>query len=305
MSTLGAQKAARVTALRRYITDEIFIALGSSSDGWGRKLSWPIFWLPAHRFASLAAEVDAEIQEIGINEAAKRLLAGFVRSVDICGAENVPSQGPLLVASNHPGAYDSVAILSSLNRRDVKVIASGIPFLQGLPNLARHLVYVPDDAYGRMNALRAGIRHLEDGGALLIFPSGIVDPDPDIFPQAYQELSNWSQSVEIMLRRVPQTLLLLTIASGVLSPSWFRNPSTRLTQPGWTQRKLAEFLQVMQQLIFPHSVHLTPRISYGKPLTFDELQADNDSSDLMQVVVERARLLLSTHTASVGCSPEG
>jgi len=44
------------------------------------------------------------------------------------GAENIRLQRPLLVASNRPGAFDSVAILSCIPRKDVKVFISDVSF---------------------------------------------------------------------------------------------------------------------------------------------------------------------------------
>ena len=44
------------------------------------------------------------------------LLSQLVTGVTVRGAEAIPLTGPLIVVSNHPGAYDSVAILASLPR---------------------------------------------------------------------------------------------------------------------------------------------------------------------------------------------
>jgi 1-acyl-sn-glycerol-3-phosphate acyltransferase len=288
---------AHVPVLRDTITDEIFIALGYPSDGWQRKLLWPLFWPPAHQFAKLAASVDHNTENYGVVEAARRLLARFTRSTEIIGAENIPREGPLLIASNHPGAYDSVAIIASLPREDLRVIVSGVPFLRSLPTLKRHLIYSAYDAYGRMAALRALIRHMKDGGVSLIFPSGVVDPDPAVLPGAHQALGAWSSSLELILRRVPEIKILVSIVSGVLAPACLRNPITRLPKEKWRQQKLAEFFQVMQQLFFPHSFGLTPRISFGEPLSITELPTKGDAPAFLDGIIEQARQLLAAHMA--------
>jgi len=91
-----------------------------------RRLLWPVFWLPAQLFARLADGVEQNIDQFGLAEAARRLLPRFVDDVKVTGVERIPQHGPLLVASNHPGAYDSVAILANLPRPDLKVVVSDV-----------------------------------------------------------------------------------------------------------------------------------------------------------------------------------
>ena len=111
--------------------------------------------------------------------------------------------GPLLVVSNHPGAFDSVAILSCIPREDVKVLLSDVPFTRAFTSARRYFIYVPPDASGRMTTLRASIDHLKSGGALLIFAHGDVEPDPEVSPGADESIQDWSRSIEIMLGEVP------------------------------------------------------------------------------------------------------
>jgi hypothetical protein len=294
-------ESARIALLRSYITDEIFAAFNFPVDGWQRKLLWPLFWLPAQLFAGLAAGVDENTEEMGIPEAARRLLPRFVKNIQVCGAEHIPLEGPLLIASNHPGAYDSVAILSSLPRNDLKIVVSDVPFLRNLPALGRHMIYTISGVHGRMTALRSMIRQVQEGGAVLIFPSGLVDPDPAVLPGAYQELGAWSPSLELVMRKVPEVKILFTIVSGVLAPSCLRNPLTRLPKLDWQKQKLAEFLQVMQQLVFARSFGLTPKISFSQPFTVKELLENGDSSDILQLIIHQARQLLSVHNETSAC----
>ena len=290
-------QAALVPDLRSYITDETFIALGYPSNSWQRRILWPFAWPPAHQFAKLAAAVDDDVERHGVCSAANRLLARFVRSVEVYGEDNIPLEGPLLIASNHPGAYDSVAIIGNLPRNDLKVIASGVPFLEGLPALKQHLIYTPGEVHGRMSAVRGLIRHMKERGVSLIFPSGIVDPDPDVLPGAEQALEAWSPSLELVLRKAPETKVQVTIVSGVLAPSCLRNPIAKLPKVEWRQRKMAEFLQVMQQLFFPGRFNLNPRISFGVPRTIEELRSEGDVNGVTGVIVDQARQLLIEHIA--------
>jgi hypothetical protein len=147
-----------------------------------------------------------------------------------------------------------------------------------------------------MMVVRKVIRHLQDGGAVLIFPSGSIDPDPALSPKAADDLGSWSPSLEVMLRRVPQTRVLLTVVSGVLSAHWRWNLFVRMLGDDHKQRSVAEVLQVIQQMIFPNSVHVTPRLSFANPLTTQELTAMGRG--ILDEMIERARCLLEDHMAN-------
>src|SRR5512139_1961735 len=194
--------------LTRFIIDEIIIALKQPPHGLARRVIGPLLMLPARRFAVLMAEVDRRVALNGIVAATQWLLTQIVTGIDARGAEYIPPSGPVLIASNHPGAYDIIALLSSIGRDDIKIIASGVPFTRSLIATSPHLIYVnPADlgAPDRMVAIRSSIRHLQAGGALLIYPTGIVDPDPDIAPGLAESIGTWSGSLEVCLRHAPQT----------------------------------------------------------------------------------------------------
>jgi hypothetical protein len=146
-----------------------------------------------------------------------------------------------------------------------------------------------------MTALRNMIRHLQAGGAVLIFATGFVDPDPAILPGAKEKLEDWSPSLELALKHVPAARILPTIVSGVLSPASMRSPLLRVQKEAWQQRKLAEFLQVIQQLVFHRDYGLTPRISFGEPLTAEELTGRDPASEVMPAIVSQAKDLLLRH----------
>lgn len=289
----------QISTLTSQITDEVFAAFGLESKAWLRRLLGPVFRPPARLFARLAAEIEQNTAQFGLTEAARRLLPRFVNDVRVCGAENIPAYGPLLVASNHPGAYDSVVIVANLPRPDLKVVVSDVPFLRNLPALDRQLIYTVSGAHGRMTALRKIIRHLQDGGAVLIFATGLVDPDPAVLPGAEEKLADWSPSLELALRREPQARLLPAIVSGVLSPVSLRSPLLRMQKEVWRQRKLAEVIQIMQQLLLHRDYHLTPRLSFGEALNTEELAGRNPAGEVMPEIIAQARGLLRQHLQPV------
>lgn len=292
-------QTAPITYLRNTLMDEINSAFGLPKAGLIRRIMDPIYWLPADRFAQLGARFDQIVADLGFCEAARWILPHFVQNTSIIKDEQIPSEGPLLITSNHPGTVDTLAISANLSRDDIKIIATGIPFVNNLPFTRQHIIFVTQNIQVRMLAMRAAIRHLQDGGALLIFPSGGLDPDPAVLPGAKESIARWSPSLEIILRKVPQTQILISIVSNVLSKSVLKNPLINL-QKGFRERqKLAEFLQVIQQLVSYKNFNLTPNISFEMLPTPDNLESEKWSWSHLQYLVCRAQQLLQVHINSL------
>jgi hypothetical protein len=288
-------KFTEVDSLTQYITDEIFRLFKLSRDSWERRVLGPLFKLPAHRFARVAATFDQYVADYGFREAALRILPVFAQAFEARNVENIPREGPLLITSNHPGTCDSIVIAATIPRPDLKIVATGVPFVQGLRNAANHLIYTTIDIHERMMVVRTAIRHLREGGALLIFPSGTIDADPELSPNAADDLEKWSPSVEVILRHAPQTRVLLTVVSGVLSSHWRSNPIVRLMGDDHKQRSVAEFLQVIQQMVFPNSVTVHPRLTYSELLSTEDLESQGQG--LLDGMIEHTRCLMEDHLA--------
>jgi hypothetical protein len=301
--TRGAPQGSQLeTDLRDYIVREMLIAAGRTPDGAASRILGPFLRIPAARFAGLIAGTDAVVGRSTMTAGAQWLLPQLVEGSIARGAEAIPAAGPLLVASNHPGAYDSVVILANLPPRpDLMVLASDVPFLRRLPAIGAHTIYVSPDPHARMGALRAMIRHLEAGGAVMTFGSGLVDPDPDLLPGAAEALDTWYESLAIALRRVPGTQVVVSIVSSVIAPQYMRSPLARLKQDGWERRKLAEFLQIGTQLLLSKKAPLTPRISFSRPGAAADLPAEPGAPITMGPIIARAKALLAEHMADSHC----
>ncbi len=295
MNSGRMEKNSDIETLSKFITDEIFKMFKVDPHSWIRQTFGPLFRVPAHRFAQVTDTFDRYVEEFGFREAAMRILPVFAQGFDARNVENVPREGPLLITSNHPGTCDSLVIAASIPRLDLKIVAADNPFIAGVRHAAENLIYTTLDAHERMMVVRKVIRHLQDGGAVLIFPSGSIDPDPALSPKAAHDLANWSPSIELMLRRVPQTRILLTIVSGVLSARWRWNFFVRMLGDDHKQRSVAEVLQIIQQMVFPNTVHVAPRLSFANPLTTEELVATGQG--MLDELIERARSLMEDHLA--------
>jgi hypothetical protein len=289
----------RVAVYRERITDEIVRALGFAPTGIGRRFLGPLFRRPAGRFAGVIARADEEIRSGGLAGGARSVLADLSLVPVVRGSENIPKDGPLLIVSNHPGAYDSPAIMSSVPRKDLKVVLSDVGFTRAFDAAREYYIYAPNTTSGRMRALRASIRHLASGGALLLYAHTEVEPDPETCPGAPQALRDWSRSIEIILRRVPETRLQVAIASGILMPRFLDSPIVRVRRNAPQRQKLAEFLQVSWQMVRPRSVRPRIHLSFSAPVDGRDLPQDG----LMPAVVGMASRLLEDHLAAVRRRP--
>jgi len=276
--------------MKAELLDEINKALGLGRNHFFRPLLEPLFAPAAQRFAEVAARFDNDVATYGLRQAACRLLPRFAGEVQAQGEENVPGEGPLLVVSNHPGTIDVVVIAARLPRPDLKIVVSGgVPFFRSLKSTGEHLIFSGIDAIGKMNVLRSSIRHLQEGGAVLIFPNGGIDPDPSLMPGGPEAVETWSRSLDVMLRRVPNAQVLITAVSGVLHPRWLHSPVTWLQKGRRNRQKVAEFFQVIQQMLFPKSLLVSPTVRFAEPLRL----APQGKEPLLPAIIASAKAYYS------------
>jgi len=282
----------RIETLTDTLLDEIVNAAGLRKTLAARRTFGLLFRRAADRLSAIGLAADRMIRTDGFPAACRWMMSHWVGNVTTRGAENIPPEGPLLVVSNHVGAYDILVAPSQVNRPDLKIISSDIKYLKNLPHACEHLIFLTDEPYDRMAATRAGIRQLKEGGSLLLFGSGRIDPDPALSAEAEKHLENWSPSIDLFLRMAPQAKVVLSIASGFLTSRWMNHPLTRLRRVDWEKRRIAEFGQVLQQLFFPGTIYVSPSVSFAPPITAEEL-----GENPRQKLIEQARRLLADHLA--------
>jgi hypothetical protein len=287
--------AATPEKLEAHIFHELYQAAGARMSSWQQRTLAGALRRPVRSAAHLFSDFDATVGREGLAAGFARLLAGFVKDPRVAGAEDLPAQGPLIIASNHPGAYDLLLIGSALGRRDLRIVSSTVPFFRALPNFHRHLVEVGTTAEERRQVIPESARHVQSGGALLIFPSGLVDPDPDVLPGAHEALATWRPGIAALVNRAPDALVTETIASGVLSRRWINNPLLRVQKTDWQRRKLAEMFQVIQQIVWPKTQKLSPRLTFGPATCGEALQRQAGGETILPLLVERAQAVLSQH----------
>ena len=288
-----AQELIQVANLRQSILDDVFKDFTVPQKRWVRSLLEPLVWFSAHRFAGMAANLDNTTTLQGFRQALREFVAPFVHDVELNGQGHVPEEGPLLIVSNHPGAIDSIVIGASLPRDDLSIVATSFPLLQRLPSASQHLIYIDPHAPSNLAGVRSTINHLQTGGTVLIFPSGRVEPDPAILPNAREKLQNWSPSIELFLRKVPETQVIVTIVSGVLAPIFLHNPLIRLWSGVRDPLAIAEVTQVVTQMILKKRFRMTPRISFDIPCRVDELRHGYENAYLS--ILAKASQLMKDH----------
>ena len=189
--------------------------------------SW-LFRPAAARFARQIATYDRIVGAHGLQQGAAWLVDQFAARLDVAGRATVPTSGPLLIVANHPGLTDAAALLASLPRPDVYVVAVDCPFLRALPHTSEHLVYVPARGYARARVLPLVTSHLERGHAVVIFPAGRLEPDPLVQSGSVESLRTWSRGIGVLLERSPDAQMVAAVVGGVRSADALAHPLTRL-----------------------------------------------------------------------------
>ena len=279
--------------LRRAVQSEFFWVLGLDEGHPLRHLLTAAIQPVLGRFVDVVAPFDRDVVSVGMPEALRRRATQFVNALTVTNSGYIPRTGPVLLLSNHPGGLDLFLVLALLPRDDIKVIVSEISILRHLPASGPHFISIGRAADSRMQAVRAGIRHLNEDGALFIFPGGILDPDPAFMPGAIEALARWSPSVELFLRRVPQTHVVVTTVGGVLSPGWYHSPVTRLREERKDRQKVAEVFQIAQQLLLPGTLDLRPSVHFAPPMAAQSLDLDGPPGRPLAALRSVAQALLA------------
>ncbi len=290
------ENEAYIKQLSESLVDEVVGAIGLSKNHFNHWLVYKLINPVTDRFAHVGLNFERLIRENGFPAASDWVLSLFCKPVKAHYQEDIPQDGPLLVAANHPGAYDSMIYASQLGRQDVNLIATEIPYLQLLPLTSSHLIYAArDNSTRRAVAMRQIIRHLRSGGAMVYFASGHRDPDTAVYPGAAKMIDNWLPIFNFFYKYVPGLRILPAISSGILSEHWAYHPITRVRRKQLDRHRLAEFGQVISQLVKPGKLLVTPAVSFGRAVSQEDLQREGAGEDYQSAIVQLGKTLLNDH----------
>ena len=265
-----------------------------SSFGWqdspllSRLLRY-FFRKPAHTFAKHVVEYDDIVGAHGIVEGGWNLSRRYVQDIRIIGADRIP-ESAFLALSNHPGMTDTVALFAALNRKDLHIIALDRPFLNALPHTTAQLFYVYDDPAKRMTLVRQVSAHLKKGGAILTFPAGHIEPDPDVYPGAVDSLKDWTDSVGVFIRMAPEAAILPVLVRNVVAKKYAEHWLLRIKKTKEEKEKLATALQLLGMVMF-NEKPVTVTIQIGKPIYAKELGTTETNSIHQAVLSEMKNLI--------------
>lgn len=277
-----------------------------SSFGWeGQRLPSAVlrrvFFRPAHAFARQMVEYGDLVGQVGLHQASCRALQQrYIRDLRIHGREHIPSEGPALFLSNHPGLADTISLFAALPRTDLRIIALHRPFLVSLPNISSYLTYISDDPGERMRAVRQVSTHLRAGGAALTFPAGRIEPDPGVHSGAQEALKEWTDSSAIFLRFAPDLQIVPVLVSGVIWERTARHWLTRFKRTRAEREKLAAALQLLA-IVARGERPTTVHVHVATPITRQEA-GSTDPACIHEILMERMRCLLGNRDMDEGVS---
>jgi hypothetical protein len=194
-----------------------------------RGLAAPFFHA-SRRLGETLASFEGDVDARGLPAAAGQALSSFGVALHSTGVS--AGEGPCLILANHPGAYDALALMVAIGRRDLAILAADREFLRALPNLSKRLLFVGERASGRAGALKRSLAWLKQGGALLHFPAGKIEPDADYERERTRLLEPWQPGVTALVAacRRARGRVLVAGVRGVHSPRAKRLLLNRLAE---------------------------------------------------------------------------
>jgi hypothetical protein len=280
--------------------DDLVTAFGWQDSPVLRRSLRMIFHGAARKFATRLVRFDQRIGQTDLPEGARHALLSFVKDVRITGKENVPQSGPVLFLSNHPGMTDTLCLFVAIHRSDLKIIALRRPFLEALPHTSAHLIYLGEQAAERMGAVRKASTHLRNGGAVLTFPAGKIEPDPDIYEGASESLNDWLDSAGVFVHFAPQTKIVPVLVRNVLWDKAVRHPLTRLKSGRAERERLGASFQLLMQILF-NITPVTVKVQFAPPIDLEEV-GSTDVAAVHAIVLARMRTLVQNPPIANGVS---
>ena len=254
-------------------------------DSWWYALANRLLKVPATKFAALIRSADLKVGTQSLWEAARDLLPQFSGGWDLKKEKEVPKEGPLLVIANHPGNIDSVATLAALERPDVHMVANDRPLLRALPNTSEHLFFLDPNDSARVDVLRGLVKLLDDGQTVVLFPSGCLEPDPALYAGGLESLKKWSESLGVLLSKVPESMVQLILTQNVLTREAWEHPITRLAKTDRKKHQVGMILQIIVQSLFDRW-KLPVKMTMPAPIPAESLSSSMDWRSLNTAIKE-------------------
>jgi putative hemolysin len=179
--------------------------------------------------------------------------------VNRADVDRIPKKGALVVTANHPfGGVEGVVLASLMGRvrGDVKLLANELleVFTELTPQLISLDVFGGESAAKKNAAgMREAMRHLKDGGCLIVFPAGEVSH----FRGADLGVtdSEWQRGVGMLVRRSGASVLPVYVPGGngvVFNALGMVHPKLRTMQlPKSTARRCGTSMEIRVGGVIP------------------------------------------------------
>ena len=246
---------------------EIVDAAGARGAPWvARRLISMLARVPSARLGASLARFDSDVTKLGVGAAARALLRRFGAALEVEGA--LPSAGAVLVVTNHPGAYDSIAMLAAAGRDDVALVAAERTFLSAMPRFREHLVFVADsrakdNVMGRTVGLRRALSWLEAGHVLVHYGAGAIELDARFSNPGDDVLGVWSSGTGVLAAHAAKrgAAVVPALVSGVHSGRAKALPMVR-----WAERRGVTTIAPLIQATVPGFRDVKISVRLGAPV---------------------------------------
>lgn len=267
MAARSHQEAAVARELAALGVTEIVDAAAGRGGPWlARRLVAVLASVPSNRLGAKLARFDTDVATLGAGAAARGLLHEFGATVDVEGV--VPASGAVLVVTNHPGAYDSIATMAVAARDDVALVAAERAFLVAMPRFREHLVFVADpgtkaSVTGRASGLRRALAWLETGGLLVQYGAGAIEPDARFARGGEDVLGEWSNGTGLLAYRAARlgAVIVPALVSGVHS-----RRAKALAIVRWAERRGITTVAPLIQATISGFDDVRVRVRFGAPV---------------------------------------
>jgi hypothetical protein len=217
---------------------------------------------PSTRLGEILATFDARIASGGLGRAAREVVSRLGAKIDVTG--ECPPKGPVLIVTNHPGAYDALALMGALGRDDARLVASDRAFLRAMPHLSLdHLIFIAEDH--PMSRARGAVRALDwirEGHVLVHFGGGKIEPDVKFIYQG-EALGAWGEGTTVLAKKAlaKGAAIVPCFISGVHSPR-----AKSLFFVKWAESKGITTIAPLVQATMNGYRDVEVSIRFGKPV---------------------------------------
>ncbi len=224
----------------------------------------PLFLVPTVVFVLRLLRLDREITANGVANAMRRILRRYYRGVSVIRG-TVPSSGPVLLVGNHPGLGDLPALAVATKRRDLFAIAKKRALMRDMPGVLSRCVVIDETLSSRARAIRRIVEIAREGGAIVVYPAGSIEPDPALVGADQPILAEWPSFVDGIARRLLREGLSVPVVpvytEGVhVVPRHFRRVAYR--RSGLPHEGRAALITMASRRSRFHAV----RIAFGDPI---------------------------------------